>query len=69
MLSGIVYVHVTACALVDAPGAYGPYKTPYNLCRRLPSLVREGGLPVDPLGIGTTRPHRGRSRCSTRMRC
>ena len=34
VLSGSIYVHVTACALVDAPAAYGPYKTLYNRFRR-----------------------------------
>lgn len=33
VLSGIIYVHVTAGALVDA-AAYGPYKTLYNRFRR-----------------------------------
>ena len=34
VLSGIIYVHVTACALVDAPTAYEPCKTLYNCFRR-----------------------------------
>ena len=33
-MSGSIYVHVTAGALVDAPAAYGPYNTLYNRSRR-----------------------------------
>ena len=33
VVSGSIYVHVTACALVDAPAPYGPHKTLSNRCR------------------------------------
>ena len=34
VLSGIIYVQRHGLRWVDAPAAYGPYKTLYNRCRR-----------------------------------